>query len=271
MLTLTYEEYEKVVNFTKLNFGIDLNGKQRLIETRLSPLLEQRDFTNFSQYFDILFSDTKGREIAIFLNKITTNHTYFMREGSHFQFLMKTVLPYLKKANSSSRDIRIWSAGCSSGQEAYTLAMFIDDFFGDKKLNWDTTILASDISLKALKKARTGIYTESELEGLPYDWIIKYFTKNKDGTYTICDYIRKEVVFKPINLMMPFDFKKKFDLICCRNVMIYYDSKTRLNLVNKFYDVSNKFGYLFIGHSEIIDKGLCKYSYVKPAIYVKEK
>lgn len=271
MLTLTYDEYTKIVDFTKLNFGIDLNGKQKLIETRLSPLLEQKKYKNFGQYFDILFSDTTGREIAFFLNKITTNHTYFMREGSHFQFLMKTVLPYLKRANNGTKDIRIWSAGCSSGQEAYTLAMFIDEFFGANKANWDTTILASDISLKSLKKAKKGIYTKAELDGLPYEWITNYFHKNKDDTYTICDYIKKEVVFKPINLMSKFSFQKNFDLIFCRNVMIYYDSDTRLKLVNRFYDVTNVNGYLFIGHSEIIDKSLCKYKYVKPAIYIKEK
>lgn len=271
MLTLTFDEYNKIVDFTKLNFGIDLNGKQKLIETRLSSLLEQKKYKSFKEYFDVLFSDTTGKEIAFFLNKITTNHTYFMREGSHFEFLTKTVLPYLKNANRNTKDIRIWSAGCSSGQEAYTLAMFIDEFFGNNKSNWDTTILASDISLKALKKARSGTYTKTELEGLPYEWIVNYFNKNKDNTYTICEHIKKEVVFRPINLMSKFDFKKNFDLIFCRNVMIYYDSDTRLKLVNKFFDVTNPYGYLFIGHSEIIDKNLCKYKYVKPAIYIKEK
>lgn len=163
--------------------------------------------------------------------------------------------------------MRIWSAGCSTGQEAYNMAMVIDEYFGPRKGNWDTVILATDISMRTLTKAQKGIYKTEELKDVPANWKRKYFTSLPDGTFQVCDRLRKEVIFRPGNLMEPFQFKKPFDLIFCRNVMIYFDADTKAKLVNKFYDWTAPGGFLFIGHSESINGTGARYSYVQPAIY----
>ena len=175
------------------------------------------------------------------------------------------LIPYFLKTRKNN-EFRIWSAGCSSGQEAYNIAMVLDQYFGARKGNWDTTILATDISMKVLTKAQKGIYTEQELSGLPPAWRTKYLVPRADGTFQICDKIRREVVFRPGNLMEPFHFKRPFDLIFCRNVMIYFDGPTKDSIINKFYNATSEGGFLFIGHSESIGNN-SRYQYVKPAIY----
>ena len=267
MITLTDKEFDTLVKFVYDKYGINLAKKRVLIEGRLSNTLIDKGFTQFSEYMDYLFNDKTGTEITNFLNKITTNHTYFLREYEHFDYMTKKVLPFLEEKYKNQRVLRIWSAGCSSGQEPYTMAMAIDEYFGAKKSQWDTTILASDISMRALSKAQSGVYTKEEIKDVPANWISKYFIDKKDGTYEVCPKIKKEVVFRTVNLMEPFNFKKPFDLIFCRNVMIYFDAPTKDKLINKFYDTTTKDGYLFIGHSEVINKATTKYTYLKPAIY----
>ena len=145
--------------------------------------------------------------------------------------------------------------------------MVIDEYFGPRKSSWDTTILATDISMQVLAKAQKGIYTAEDLKDLPAKWRIKYFVPLSDGKFQVCDRLRKEVIFRPGNLMEPFHFKKPFDLIFCRNVMIYFDADTKAQLVNKFYDWTADGGFLFIGHSESISGTGSRYTYVQPAIY----
>jgi len=206
--------------------------------------------------------------MTLLLNKLTTNHTYFLRENEHFEYMASHVLPYFEK-NCKTKDLRIWSSACSSGQEPYTMAMTIAEYFGTRKVGWDTTILASDISMNALEKAKRAVYTAEEIKDVPEAWRKKYFIDLKNGSYQVCDAIRKEVVFKTINLMEPFKFAKPFDLIFCRNVMIYFDANTKDNLINKFYDITAKGGFLFIGHSEVINRETARYTYIKPAVYQK--
>lgn len=268
-IKITDQEFKDLVNFVYSRYGIDLSRKRQLIEGRLSHTLRAKGVNSFSQYMKILFNDASGEELHIFLNKITTNHSYFGRENEHFDFLMKVALPQLEKTRRG--DLRIWSAGCSAGQEAYNIAMVMDQYFGPRKPQWDTTILATDISTNVLTKAKQGIYSADTIKGLPPQWKTKYFNKLPDGNYQVCEKIRKEVVFRIFNLMDPFVYKKPFDIIFCRNVMIYFDAETTNRTVEKFYDATSNGGYLFIGHSESVDKAKSRYTYLMPAIYQKQQ
>lgn len=266
-INLTDQEFKELVGFVYQRYGIDLSRKRQLIEGRLSNTLKHRGMTSFSQYIKMLRSSADPQEINEFLNKITTNHSYFGRENEHFEFLMKVALPQLEKTRRG--DLRIWSAGCSAGQEAYNIAMVMDQYFGPRKPQWDTTILATDISTDMLRKAQEGIYSAESIKNLPAIWRSRYFVRLPNGDYQVCEKIRKEVVFRIFNLMDPFVYKKQFDIIFCRNVMIYFDNETTNRMVEKFYDATAPGGYLFIGHSETVDKTRTKYTYVRPATYQK--
>jgi len=193
-----------------------------------------------------------------------------MREVDHFNLFKEKVLPQLA-INSKGKDLRIWSAGCSSGEEPYTLAMIIDEFFGMDKKWWDTKILATDISSQVLDIALEGVYTNERITTIPASWKINYFQKLKKEKSVLIPKIRNEVIYRKFNLMdKAFPFKKKFHVIFCRNVMIYFDNKTKMDLVKKFYDLTEPGGYLFIGHSESLNRNETEYQYILPAVYRKE-
>ena len=265
---LTDKEFLELKTFVYDKYGLDLSRKRQLVEARLATTLRSKGLTNFGQYLKLLKEDKTGEEITTFLNRITTNYSYFAREADHFDFLAKTVLPQLA-AQRPTRELRIWSAGCSTGQEPYTIAMVIDQFFGEKKRLWDTAILATDISTNVLNKAQTGIYPLRDIENLPPLWKSRYFTRIGEDQYQVVPEIRKEVIFRVFNLMDPIIFKKPFDVIFCRNVMIYFDKKTTNQLIERFYNATAEGGYLFIGHSETIDRTVSKYKYIQPAVYQK--
>ncbi|MGN1417087.1 MAG: CheR family methyltransferase [Oscillospiraceae bacterium] len=267
MLTLTDEDFRRLVDYMKSNYGINLEKKRVLIEGRLSAIVQNKGFDNFTSYIDYALSDKSGNETITLVNKLTTNHTFFMREPEHFEFLRSTVLPYIEKT-VTDKDARIWCAASSTGQEPYTIAMVIDDYFGERRNGWDLKILATDLDTDALKKAKLGVYSEEALSDLPDEWRIKYFNKVDDDSYQVKDRIRNEIVYKKFNLMDPIKYKKPFDLIICRNVMIYFENDTKNQLIERFYDCTKDGGYLFIGHAENVSKDT-RYKYVKPAIYRK--
>ena len=268
MLKLTDQEFVELKTFVHKNYGIDLSKKRVLIEGRMSSTIMGLGFTSFRQYMDYLHADKTGNEMTRMLNKLTTNYTYFMRENEHFEFLTHKILPYFERTRTN-KTLYLWSAGCSSGQEPYSVAMAISEYFGSKKSMWNTMMLASDLSVNVLEKASKGVYTTDEVKDIPPAWRSKYLIDLKDGNYRVCDQIRNEVTFRRVNLMDPFNFRNKFDLILCRNVMIYFDSLTKEKLVSKFYDWTAESGFLFIGHSESINREASDYSYIQPAIYQK--
>lgn len=271
MVTITDKEFKQLSDYVKANYGIYLKeGKRTLVAGRLHNVLVQNKFNSFSEYYDYVISDKTGEAAATLINKITTNHTFFMREADHFYYLKNEVLPYLK-GMIKDKDLRIWSAGCSSGEEPYTLAMIIDESFGKEKFLWDTKVLATDISCRVLEKAEKGIYSNEEIATLPSSWRLGYFNRFNDEKSVLIDRIKKEVIFRKFNLMdEKYPFKAKFHVIFCRNVMIYFDDVTKCELVNKFYDLTEHGGYLFIGHSESLNREKTKYRYVMPAVYKKE-
>jgi len=270
MVAITQKEFRQLAAFIKSNYGIHLKEeKKTLVTGRLQNELAKNNFNSFSEYFEYILSDKSGNAVATLIEKITTNHTFFMRESNHFFYFRDKVLPHLKKT-ITDKDLRIWSAGCSSGEEPYTLAMIIDEFFGEEKVLWDTKVLATDISTKVLEEAKRGIYSIEDTDVLPPQWKLKYLKNLDDKNSVITDKIKKEVIFRRFNLMdRIFPFRKKFHVIFCRNVMIYFDAQTKRELVNKFYDLTEYGGYLFIGHSESLNRNETKYKYIMPAVYRK--
>ena len=175
-MNISEQEFTKFSNYIRNNYGISLSKKKiTFITSRLGNILEKSQFKTFTEYFDYITSDASKESVVEMINKITTNYTYFYREEKHFEYLKEKVLPYVAEKEKATRDLRIWSAGCSSGEEPYALQMIIKDFFEDKPNAWDTKLLATDISTKALMKAQNGIYPKEAIEKIPKGWKLKYF------------------------------------------------------------------------------------------------
>lgn len=271
MVNITDKEYVLLTDYIYKNYGIKLgNQKRTLVVGRLQNVLLQKKISSFSEYYDYIMSDKTGEAVATLMDKITTNHTYFMREPNHFYYFRDNVLPCLA-GTVKNKDLRIWSAGCSSGEEAYTLAMIMQDYFGTDKPLWDTRVLATDISSTVLETAKKGEYASKGIEAFPLYWRTNYFKKVDNEKSVVSDKIRNEVIFRSFNLMnSSFPFKKKFHVIFCRNVMIYFDAQTKKELVGRFYDFMEPGGFLFIGHSESLNREETRFKYVIPAVYRKE-
>ena len=271
MVTITEKEFRLFAEYIKTNYGIFLkDGKQSMVAGRLNNIFLSKDFGSLSEYLDYVMADKTGQAAAALLDKITTNHTFFMREADHFRYFRERVLPFLT-GTVKDRDLRIWSAACSTGEEPYTLAMLIDEFFGKEKMWWDTKILATDISGNVLDIAKKGVYGKEKISVLPAAWKLNYFNELDKENYVLTERIRNEVIYRRLNLMdSVFPFKRKFHVIFCRNVMIYFDNKTKNELVEKLYDLTEYGGYLFIGHSESLNRDFTRYKYITPAVYRKE-
>lgn len=269
MLTLTDKDFQRLYTYIKKNYGIDLSKKKQLIVSRLSNSLSSQGYHDFSAYVDEITSGRDSEMVTAMLNKLTTNYTYFLREEEHFKYLWDVILPDLEKKHAKDKNLAIWSAGCSSGEEPYTISMYLKEYFGAQASQWDTRILATDISKKILSTAVAANYSSESVSTLPASWQQKYFTKSGNGQYTVTPALKQNVIFRTFNLMDPITFKKKFDLIFCRNVMIYFDQPTKDALVRRFYNATLPGGHLFIGHSEGLTKNTCPYDYVQPAIYRK--
>ena len=270
MVTITKKEFQQMSGYIKANYGIFLKEEKiTLLTGRLQNVLLQAGYNNFTDYYNYVTSDKTGNAAITLINQITTNHTFFMREADHFYYLKDTVLPYLVN-HIKRKDLCIWCAASSSGEEPYTIAMIIDEFFGKEKFFWDTKVLATDISSKVLEIAKKGIYSKDRVSPLPSTWKLNYFKKIDNENYAVTEKIKNEIVFRKFNLMDNiFPFKKKFHVIFCRNVMIYFDNETKIKLINKLYDIMEDGGYLFIGHSESLNKDTTRFQYIKPAIYRK--
>jgi len=269
-LTITDKEFELIAAFIKKNYGISLkHEKKALVLGRLQQVVMQLGFQTFTEYYKYVVSDTTGQASTVLINHMSTNHTYFMRESEHFDYFKQVALPQISDT-IRDKDFRIWCAGCSTGEEAYTLAMILEDFFPQQLMNWDKKLLATDISTKALEKAIKGVYSNEALSTMPAAWKAKYMKRLNDRESAFTDSIKKEIIFRKYNLMSPImPFKKKFHTIFCRNVMIYFDSETKQRLIQQFYDLTEPGGYLFIGHSESLERNQLGYQYVKPSVYRK--
>ena len=271
MVVIKEQEFRQFADYVKSHYGIHFkNEKKTLVAGRLNHVLTSMNMNSLSEYLDYVTADKSGRAAAAMLDRITTNYTFFMREAAHFHYFRDQVLPFLSRT-AKDGDLRVWSAACSTGEEPYTLAMIIDEFFGGRKAGWDTKILATDISAAALAAAKAGVYAKEKTAGLPQSWIRKYFEPYDDGHLVLTEKIRSEVIFANINLMdAMFPFRKKMHVVFCRNVMIYFDHETKDRLAERLYDITEPGGFLFIGHSEGLRREKTRYKYVLPAVYRKE-
>jgi chemotaxis protein methyltransferase CheR len=251
-IELKPEEFALFRRYIYEKVGIALSDqKSTLVKGRLNKRLNQLGLSSFRAYYDYLISDTSGDELALFVSAISTNVTSFFREGSQWKWLEG----YLNELIASKRDkkIRIWSAGCSSGEEPYTILMFLQHHLSDFD-QWDIKILATDISPKVLTHAIAGKYEFKNVETLPKEIVLRSFEKvrsDKGIHYQILPHLRSKVVFRLYNLVTdPFFIKNRFDMIFCRNVMIYFDDVTRHDLIGRFTTLLPKGAPLFLGSSE---------------------
>lgn len=266
---ITDSEFHRVVTYVKRISGIDLSEKRVLINGRLKNYLLRNGYNSYNEYMEKVERDPKGKEARNLINALTTNHTYFMREFEHMEFMQREILPKLKVKEAARRDLRIWSGASSTGEEPYTIAMVLRDFFGMEQPKWDTKILATDISTKVLEHASKGKYLSEQIEPLPDRWRKKYFKKVGEMEYQATQELRNEVIFRQFNLMNSFPFRKPFHVIFLRNVMIYFDDDTKRQLLRKIYDFLEPGGYLFVGTTEAVDRKGTEFRYVQPSIYQK--
>lgn len=271
MLEISQNDFTRLVSFVKKEYGIDLSKKRQLITGRLSNTILSMGFTTFSQYVDHILTAKNPEDLENMLNKLTTNYTYFLREESHFNYFRDKILPELTAKRKNDRVLSIWSAGCSSGEEPYTISMILKEYYGSQAAKWDTRVLATDISQHALYAAQHAVYEGEALKNIPSAWKTKYFTpsSSQKNCFEVAPDIKNNVIFRTFNLMDPIRFRLQFDVIFCRNVMIYFDQETKNSLVNRFYNATAPGGYLLIGHSETLQKGSTPYQYLMPATYRK--
>ncbi len=247
-LTIADADFNRMVKFVQDNYGIDLHAKRQLIQSRLTGVLKRKGYHAFKDYVDYLLTQGNGDDINELLSKLTTNYTYFQRETESFDFFVKTILPAVTAKHTGDKTLSIWSAACSSGEEPYNVTMYMMDYFGAHWREWDARMLATDLSLDVLGKAQRGVYSLPDT--LPEKWKKAYFTPAGGDRYQISQAVKDNVIFRQFNLMDEIKFKRKFDIIFCRNVMIYFDQPTKTALINRLYDATVPGGYLIISLSE---------------------
>lgn len=255
--------------------GINLHdGKKALLQARLNKRLRATGISSYEDYFAYITSPGNGEELVHFLDSVSTNLTYFFRESQHFSFLTEVAVPALieEKKKERSNRIRVWSAGCSTGEEPYSLAMCILASI-DSLQKWDFRILATDISTRVLEIASRGSYSDEKIQKIPSHLRNHYFHKNVDeagrNQYQVADHLKRIITFRRLNLKERFPFKGPFDYVFCRNVMIYFDKQTQETLINNIAGYLSQGGYLFVGHSESLTGLKHPLTYVRPAIYRK--
>ncbi len=273
MMAISDSEFKHIRDLIYDRFGINLTEQKRsLLVGRLQKLMRQLGLPTFADYFNYLENDKTEASLSELVDLISTNHTYFNREKEHFSYFSQTALPAVvdKLRKEGRKDLRIWCAGCSTGEEPYTLLMLMKEYLGNDYDSWDAGILATDISDRALTIAKRGAYATDRVMQLPDTLRKKYFVAAGNDEMQVVDKIKNEATFRRFNLMnTTFPFKKSFQMIFCRNVMIYFDQVTRDALVSRYHKHTEDDGYLFIGHSETLGRDQTQYRYLKPALYQK--
>lgn len=273
---LTDQLFEKFSRLVYQECGINLHtGKKELLQARLNKRLRVTGIPSYREYYDLITSPHNNGEIVHFLDCISTNLTYFFREPKHFEFLDSVALPKLIQSKTEERNlrIRIWSAGCSTGEEPYSLAMCILGHLQEAE-RWDFKILATDISTRVLQVGMKGVYPQDKIAKVPKHLQKMYFhrqsTQNGEG-FEVSRKLKDIITFRRLNLKESYPFSGPFDFIFCRNVMIYFDKQTQEHLVQKMAGYLSPGGYLMVGHSESLTGLKHSLSYVQPSVYRKKK
>jgi len=278
------EEREREFHFSDKEFkfisklvgertGIVLSdAKRQMVYGRLSRRLRQLNLKKFSEYCDLLTSGHEG-ELIEFTNAITTNLTAFFRENHHFEHLKNTVLPELIRKNAHKKRMRIWSAGCSSGEEPYSIAMCVREAL-PKSSGWDVKILATDLDSNMVERGKKGIYTTERVEGLTEarmkKWVKRGTGENADKVRMSQD-LRDLITFKELNLMHDWPIKGPFDFMFCRNVVIYFNKDTQRELFDRYANILADDAHLYIGHSESLNTVTDRFNLLGQTIYKKVK
>ncbi len=265
---LSDREFEQIRNLAREKFGLDLRkGKESLVAARLGKKIRQAGFRSFEEYFQSVVEDGSGEELASMIDALATNYTSFLREPAHFEFLRTAIVPWVRERSR----IDIWSAACSTGEEPYSIVLTLLEELGPDALG-RIRLVASDISRRALSKAEAGVYAADRLDGIPKDWLRKYFLKGEGrwaGWFRLKPQIASVIEFRRVNLIEPYPPNWRFPVIFCRNAMIYFDREVESHVVNRMAACLEPGGYLLIGHAESLTGIHQPLSYVRPAVYRK--
>lgn len=265
---LSDAEFHEIRRIVHRTTGIALaDTKRHLVYGRLARRLRALSLTTFGDYLQRI--ETDANELEEFCNAITTNLTFFFREAHHFQYLSSTVLPMLQKQNATSRRIRIWSAGCSTGEEPYSIACCVLETLGGLR-DWDIRILATDLDSKVLAHGQAGLYSADRLDKVDRARRDRWFAPQGGGPHWQArDELRRLIAFKRLNLMEPWPVKGPFDVIFCRNVVIYFDKPTQRLVFGRMAELQRPGGHLFIGHSESLFNVCDRYELIGQTTYRK--
>jgi chemotaxis protein methyltransferase CheR len=276
-ITLKDKDFYRLSDFIQNDYGIKMPlVKKVLLESRLQKRLKALNINSFEQYCDYLFSpEGKVEELKFFIDKVTTNKTDFFREPEHFNHLTNTVLPNIIKSwNGIHNQVQVWSAGCSTGEEPYTIAMVIQNFADQNpqyRLNY--SILATDISQEVLTTGNSAVYSEDKVDPVEYAMKKKFLLRSKEknkNLVKIVPEIRNRIQFKILNFMdSHYPLNKQVDIVFCRNVIIYFDKPTQESIINKLCKTIKPGGYFFQGHSESIQGFDVPLKPIYPTIYQK--
>lgn len=271
---ISESDFRRVSQAVYQHCGINLTAaKKQLVSARLAKRVRQTGAGSYSAYLDTVLAAPESDEFTTFIDSLSTNLTSFFRENEHFVYLSNKLLPRLiAERQGGQRIIRAWSAGCSTGEEPYTMAITLLGSIPNAQ-QWDIKILATDLSTRVLSKATAGVYEAERLESVSPQLKGKYFEPRRMRTgemgYAVCPTVRNLIAFRYLNLMEPWPFSGPFDFIFCRNVMIYFDKPTQERLVNRYYDCLRPGGVLFTGHSESLTGTRHRFKFVQATIYQK--
>ena len=267
----TDKHFNHIRDIVTEHSGIVLSDAKRdMIYSRLVRRLRKTGVSNFDDYCRLL-ENQDHEEFTYFSNAITTNLTSFFRENHHFEILAETVLPEIMERNRASKQIRVWSAGCSTGMETYSIAMVLKEVIPENQ-GWDVKILATDLDTEVLETASSGVYQQDRVTGVTDDRIDRWFMKGRGENsekLKLSKELREMITFNQLNLLNPFPFKGPFDIIFCRNVVIYFDKATQKVLFDKFANIHANNSYLFIGHSETLYNVTERYKLISNTVYKK--
>jgi chemotaxis protein methyltransferase CheR len=269
-LKLTPAEFRQISDLAYQRFGLDLkSGKEALVAARLGKKLRKLGFQTFAEYHRHVLADSTGDALIELIDALTTNHTSFLRERAHFEFLARA-------ANEEFRDVstvRVWSAACSSGEEPYSIAMCLAETLAKSPAR-QFQIVATDISTRVLDTARRGVYPVTRFDEVPEPWRRSYLLRGRgesNGFYKVKPQLGQRIEFARLNLIEPFPQRPPFHVIFCRNVMMYFDKATQQNIVQRLSGCLERGGYLFVGHSESLTGVEHALHYVRPATYRNQK
>lgn len=266
----TSRDFERIRSLVTLHTGISVSeAKQELVYSRLSRRLRQLGISSFDQYCSMVEAG-EGGEVTQFVNAITTNLTAFFREGHHFEHLAEKALPSVIAA-SKSKELRIWSAGCSTGEEPYSIAMVVRDCFRDRR-GWALKILATDIDSNVLETARSGVYPEDRTASLPGGALQSGFRKGvgaNAGFVRVARELQDMISFRQLNLMDSWPMRHRFDIIFCRNVVIYFSKQNQRILFDRFANALTTGGFLYVGHSESLYNISSRFELAGKTVYVR--